>query len=74
MSEQGWKRSFDMWLTNAPDPGEEIECPDCGDDGRRPRPYCDTCEGEGWTTEDALKMQDYDRAEAERADEWRNEQ
>ena len=68
-----WKRDLDNWLLRGPD-DDVVECPDCGDDGDEPNPACETCDGAGWTTEDALKMQDYDRAEAERADEWRNEQ
>ena len=69
-----WKTDLDIWLTSAPDPGEDIECPDCGDDGAGPDPYCTACDGTGWTSEDALRMRDYDRAEDLRADEWRNEQ
>ena len=68
-----WKSALDAWLTSAPDPVEEVECPDCGYDGVGPDPDCPTCDGTGWTTEDALRMQDYARAEAERAEEWRND-
>lgn len=72
MSEQGWKRDLDNWLMASPP--EAVECPDCGDDGEEPSPDCQTCDGTGWVGEDALRMQAYDRAEAERAEEWRNEQ
>jgi hypothetical protein len=99
------RAALDRWLTNAPDPAEFVDCPDCDPDGctacdgdglnhihfEEGDPFiddnpceecggsgievtdCDFCLGEGEVSEDALRMRDYDRAEAERADAWRSE-
>ena len=63
------RMSLDNWLAAA-FPDEEVDCPDCGDDGGEPNPECPTCEGTGWVWEQTLKARDYERAEAERAEEW----
>lgn len=66
-----WKNDLDNWIQWEPD--DAIECDQCGDDGDRPDPYCPACDGTGWMSATWAKDRDYDRAEAERADEWRNE-
>lgn len=84
-----WKRDLDNWLTTPPDDGEMVECSDCDGTGEvlatdilghgYPDPLglenadCPFCEGEGEVSEGAVKMRDYDRAEAERAEEWRGD-
>ena len=80
------RTDLDNWLMSYPDPGEEVECPDCGGECqctgcqigdakamRCEEEACDFCLGEGTVSEDALRMRDYERAEAERAEEWRKD-
>ena len=75
---EDWKRDLDNWLMQCPD--DAVECPDCGGTGMPdgyPDPLglekCGMCGGTGLVDEYTLKMRDYERAEAERAEEWRHD-